>query len=381
MRSTNTSELRRLDGTGKLKTSAGNLLPFNTAGLPNAGGPSPNLFLAGDERANEQVALTAMHTLFVREHNRLAEGIARKRPWLDDEAIYQRARRIVGAQMQVITYKEFIPALLGRRALSRYRGYKANVDASIMNAFSTAMFRFGHSMLNEQLKRYDRYGNSIGDLQLKDAFFAPHEIIDHGIEPLLRGLARQRAQQVDPYLVDAVRNFLFGLPGSGGLDLAALNIQRGRDHGLPSYNHAREYMGLPPVTEFWEISSNREVQVRLAAAYGHVDYVELWVGCLAEDTKPGALVGPLAHAVLKEQFERLRDGDRFWYARHFKGAERRWIESTTLADIIRRNTNIGHELQRNVFRARLLQKPLLPGFPLAIKNKPRKGIDFGALGL
>ncbi len=99
--------LRTNDGTGKLKTSEGNLLPFNTDGLPNAGGGSPTLFLAGDVRANEQVGLTAMHTLFVREHNRLAEEYAERHPKWDGERIYQKARQIVGVQMQVITYKEF----------------------------------------------------------------------------------------------------------------------------------------------------------------------------------------------------------------------------------------------------------------------------------
>ncbi|MGI9259174.1 MAG: peroxidase family protein [Gammaproteobacteria bacterium] len=338
--------LRTLSG-GKLKTSEGDLLAFNESGLPNAGGPSPEFFLGGDVRANEQVALTAMHTLFVREHNRLAEEISERRPWLDDEEIYQRARRIVGAQMQVITYNEFIPALLGRDALRRYRGYDRDVNAGIMNEFSTAAYRFGHSMLNEQLLRIDRRGREIeaGHLELKNAFFAPDEIIDHGIEPILRGLASQRAQMVDPFVVDAVRNFLFG-----PFDLASLNIQRGRDHGVPTYNDARESMGLERVTDFADVSSDPEVQARLAAAYGHVEYLELWVGCLAEDHVRGALVGPLVFKMLKEQFEKLRDGDRFWYARHFRGAQLRRIESTTLSDIIRRNTRIGEEIPDNVFR-------------------------------
>jgi hypothetical protein len=337
--------LRTLTG-GRLKTSDGNLLPFNESGLPNAGGPSPDLFLGGDVRANEQAALTVMHTLFVREHNRLAEEISNRRPWLDDEEIYQRARRIVGAQMQVITYKEFIPALLGRDALRRYRGYDRTVDASIMNEFSTAAFRFGHSMLNEQIRRIDRRGREIeaGHLELKNAFFAPDEIIDHGLEPILRGLASQRAQRVDPFVVDAVRNFLFG-----PFDLASLNIQRGRDHGMPTYNEARISMGLEPATDFAQVSYDPEVQGRLAAAYGHVDYLELWVGCLAEDHVSGALVGPLVFKVLKEQFERLRDGDRFWYARQFRGSQLRRIESTRLSDIIRRNTRIGQELPDDVF--------------------------------
>ncbi|MEO1370348.1 MAG: peroxidase family protein, partial [Acidobacteriota bacterium] len=140
--------LRALDGTGRLATSDGDFLPFNTAGLPNAGGASSSLFLAGDVRANEQVGLAAMHTLFVREHNRLADGLRVEEPDLTGDEIYERVRRIVGAQMQVITYREFLPALLGPGALRPYQGYRDGVDATIANDFSTAAYRFGHSTLS-----------------------------------------------------------------------------------------------------------------------------------------------------------------------------------------------------------------------------------------
>ena len=117
--------LRTNDGTGRLLVSEGDLLPFNTPGLPNAGGTGPELFLAGDVRANEQVGLAALHTLFVREHNRLAQEMAANDPSLTGEEIYQEARRIVGALIQVITYNEFLPALLGPNALRPYRGYSS----------------------------------------------------------------------------------------------------------------------------------------------------------------------------------------------------------------------------------------------------------------
>lgn len=190
--------LRTNDGTGKLKTSEGNLLPFNTEGLPNAGGPAPTLFLAGDVRANEQVALTAMHTLFVREHNRLAEEYASRHPNWDGEQIYQKAREIVGAQMQVITYNEYLPALLGRRALSPYRGYDSEVNARIGNLFSAAAYRYGHSALSPTILRLDSEGNEIaeGNLSLSEAFFAPFRITDQGgVEPVLRGLSAQLCQR------------------------------------------------------------------------------------------------------------------------------------------------------------------------------------------
>ena len=345
--------LRTLDGSGKLKTSEGDLLPFNLEGLANAGGPRSTFFVAGDVRANEQVGLLTMHTLFVREHNRLAEKIAEDNPSLSGEEIFQRARRRVAAQMQVITYKEFLPIILGKKALPKYSGYDAQANADIANEFSTAAYRFGHTLLSPELLRLNAQGDVIenGNLALRDAFFRPDRLINEGgIEPILRGLASQVCQSIDSYVVDDVRNFLFGQPGTGGFDLAAINIQRGRDHGLASYNDTRRALGLAAKISFAQISSDPEVQSRLAAAYESVEDVDLWVGGLAEDAHKKALVGEVFYHILKRQFLALRDGDRFWYQRDLPEKELRKVEKTRLSDIIRRNTDIGDELPDNVFK-------------------------------
>ncbi len=339
--------LRTNDGTGRLKVSAGNLLPFNTDGLHNAGGNDPDLFVAGDIRANEQLGLTAMHTLFVREHNRVADEIAASDPSLSGEEIYQRARRFVAALIQGITYNEFLPALLGPDALAPYTGYKETVSPAIMNCFSTAAFRFGHSAVSETLLRLDANGQTIpfGNLPLKDAFFAPQRLVSEGgIEPILRGLAAQPMSKIDVKVVGALRNFLFGDPTAGGLDLVSLNIQRGRDHGMPSYARARGQRGLGWISTFSQVSSDPEVQSLLAAVYQSVEQIDLWVGGLAEDPVNGGHVGPLLHHLLKLQFESLRDGDRYWYQWDMTAAEMAEIDNTTLADVIRRNTTIGAEI-------------------------------------
>lgn len=349
--------LRTNDGTGKLKTSANNLLPFDqdiVPPVPNDLGPNPGdplLFVAGDVRVNEQVGLTSMHTLFVREHNRLSEEIANDDSDLTGEQIYQAARKIVGAQMQVITYNEFLPALLGKKALSKYRGYDPDVNSTIFNVFSTAAFRFGHSALSPILLRLDSNGNEIpnGHLSLQNAFFTPSLVTTDGIEPVLRGLASQLHQRIDSTIVDDVRNFLFGPPGSGGLDLASLNIQRGRDHGLPSYNEVREQLGLGAVEDFDEISSDPDVQANLASIYDDVGDIDIWVGGLAEDPLKKSHLGETFSTIISLQFEALRDGDRFWYERHLSKKMAKEVEKTTLSDIIKRNTNIGNELQKKVF--------------------------------
>lgn len=331
--------LRSFEG-GRLSTSEGDLLPINEEGF----------FMAGDVRANEQVGLTAMHTIWVREHNRIADRIAAEHPELEDEAIYQQTRTLVIAQLQAITYNEFLPALLGRDALQRYDGYDSEVNPGISNLFSTAAYRFGHSMLSSELLRLNENGETAkeGNLELRSAFFSPEEITAHGVDSLLRGLAANQAQEIDAQVVDDIRNFLFGPPGAGGFDLASLNIQRGRDHGLPGFNDVREQLGLGRVESFADISSDPATQQTLEAAYGDVDLIDVWVGMLAEDHVRGAAIGETARTVLVDQFERLRDDDRFWYQRVLSGEQLRQVESTTLADVIERNTAIDG-LQDNVF--------------------------------
>lgn len=343
--------LRTFEG-GKLKTSDGDLLPFNEDGMDNAGGTSDSLFLAGDVRANENVGLSSLHTLFVREHNRLADEISSENPNLTDEEIFQRARRIVISELQAITYNEFLPALLGHGSIERYSGYNPNVNPNIMNEFSTAAYRLGHTLLSPELMRVGADGNIIadGNLSLRDAFFNPQELVGEGIDSILRGATIGLAQELDAQVIDDVRNFLFGPPGSGGLDLASLNIQRGRDHGLSSYNDTRAALGLTRAESFADITSDSELQQKLEQVYGDVDSVELWVGLLSEDHLVNSSVGETMSLILTDQFTRLRDGDRFWYENVFITNRKMLdqINSTSLKDIIERNTEITG-LQDNVF--------------------------------
>ena len=342
--------LRTFEG-GLLKTSGdGEYLPYNTDGLPNAGGTSDSLYLAGDIRANENIALASMHTIFVREHNRLAAELAAEDPSLTDEELYQQARAIVRAQLQVITYNEFLPALLGTDALSEYSGYDPSVNPNIANEFSTAAYRFGHSLLSPELQLLDENGETIesGNLSLAEAFFRPDQVQAIGVDAILRGASTQLAQELDSHVVDDVRNFLFGPPGAGGLDLVSLNVQRGRDHGLADYNQVRVDLGLEPVTSFDQITSDPARAQALEETYGTVDNIDLWVGGLAEDHVDGSSMGETFSTIIIDQFERLRDGDRFWYQNIMSGEELRQIESTTLADIIERNSGI-EGLQSNLF--------------------------------
>jgi len=348
---TRANALRAFTG-GRLKTSAGNLPPLNTAGLPNANDagifPDDQLFLAGDVRANENLELTAIHTLFLREHNLLAGAIAAANPGLTDEQIYQRARRLVIAEVQVITYREFLPALLGPNPLRPYTGYSPDVNPGISTEFSTAAYRIGHTLINDDVEFLDNDGVEIRDgLPLAFAFFNPQPLKETGPDPLLKYLATDNAQEVDTQLVDSLRNFLFGAPGEGGLDLASLNIQRGRDHGLADYNTTRRAFGLPAVTSVSQITKDTVLQGKLLGLYS-LNNIDLWIGGLAEDHLPGSSVGPTFQRILVDQFTRTRDGDSNWYERVFFGRQLAALQATRLSDIIRRNTTIT-KIQDNVF--------------------------------
>ncbi len=344
--------LRTLSG-GLMKTSAGGLLPFNTLGLPNANDthqfPDDQLFLAGDVRANENIELTSIQTLFVREHNRLATQIAQQHPSWNDEQIYQRARRLVIGEVQAITYNEFLPALIGDGALSRYTGYKSGVNASVSTEFSTAAFRLGHSMLADDVEFLDNDANDVEEeIPLAEAFFNPAKVSEVGLDPILKYLASSNSEETDVYVVDGLRNFLFGQPGQGGLDLASLNIQRGRDHGLGSYNDVRAQLGLGRVTSWRQITSDVDVQNALKSVYASVNDVDLWVGGLAEAHVRDSTVGPTFQRILVDQFTRTRDGDRFWYERDLSGSELQMVRSTQLADVIKRNSDLTN-IQPNAF--------------------------------
>jgi peroxidase len=330
--------LRTFSG-GQLKTSEGNLLPTDETGF----------FVAGDIRVDENTGLIAMQTMFMREHNRLAKEMAAQNPGWSDEEIYQHARRVVIGELQRITYNEFLPALLGSIQLTPYKGYNAKINPGISNEFATAAFRFGHSLLNDDVEFLDNNGNPVREeISLAESFFNPDIVKESGIDGVLKYLASDNANELDNKIVDSLRNFLFGPPGAGGLDLAALNIQRGRDHGLADYNSTRASYGLKKVTSFAQITSNVDVQKALKTLYGDVNKIDLWVGLLAEDHVKGSSVGELTGKILVNQFTRLRDGDRFWYQNNLKGAELKIVEKTTLAEVIKRNTGT-YNLQENVF--------------------------------
>ncbi|CDF33619.1 Animal heme peroxidase homologue [Chondrus crispus] len=345
------------------------LLPKNAVSeigrkVENAQSSSDNHFVAGDIRANEQPVLTSLHTLFMREHNRLARMLVESFPCWQDEKVFQYSRKIVASQIQQLTYRFFIPALLGRRhGLRQYRGYHNNVDPSIANFFSTCAFRFGHSMVPETLTLLEtgRRAHSKSGTTLQSVFFDPSFITEIGIEALLLGASHQVAESVDCQIVDSLQNELFK-NATGGVDLVSINIQRGRDHGIPKYNDAREMYGLRRKRSFEEVTSNHTLAQILSSLYTSVNEMDSFVGGLAEDHIEDSELGELFHTAVRDQFTRLRDGDRFFYKNtdwpldmaNFKPVEELNRESLTIQDIIARNS--GGALRKEDFDENVFQK-------------------------
>jgi len=394
--------------------------------------------VTGDERANQNIALLAVHTLFAREHNRIVDLLPDS---LTEEEKFQIARRIVIAEQQYITYEEFLPAM--GVYLPPYEGYDPTINATLSNEFATVGFR-AHSFIHgevelkapasryrpETLETLRQQGVVITpsadgsllkfEIPFNVATFNPDLVRFLQLGPLLRGLAQESQYKNDELIDNQLRSVLFQLPVTGNpecldgqnlprcfsgvVDLGAMDIARGRDHGMPSYNELRRAYGLPPKKTFEEITGETDVDrdnsgsthgiddpasleyqslqdvfgesltpgseeaddetvtgvrrttlaSRLEAIYGSVDNLDAFVGMLAEYHVDNGELGELQRAIWAKEFQKLRDGDRFFYGndpglsyiRDTYGIDYRH----TLAEIIVRNSDVKEsEIPRNVF--------------------------------
>lgn len=397
--------------------------------------------IAGDVRANENIALLATQTLFAREHNRIVNMLP---SGLSNDLRFDIARRIVGAEQQFITYNEFLPAL--GLNLNPYRGYNPNLDATLSNEFAVVGYR-AHSMIHgelepiaeagtytdAQLEAFEDQGVEVeveGDevvlvVPLNVAFFNPDLLAQIGIGPILKGVGGEPEYKNDEQIDNQLRSVLFQVPRPGvpdpsvcldgpslpdcfqGVqDLGAIDVQRGRDHGMPSYNQMRAAYGLAPKTSFRAITgeatesfpSDPEINAadpindpdildfvqlrdadgnvlpadseegavvgvrrtttaaRLRAIYGNVGNLDAFTGMLAERHLAGQEFGELQSVMWRREFERLRDGDRFFYLNDPVLLQIRFLFGIdyrrTLAQVITDNTELNPgDVEANVFLA------------------------------
>ncbi len=293
--------------------------------------------------------------------------VAAARPSLPDEEVYQRARRVLIAEMQNIVYSEFLPAVLGRGVTGQHldvgRGteYRSDIDPSIVNSFATAAFRFGHSLIQGRVDKRGLAAGAagVGSYLLRDNFFSTENYFDkdgHGWEKIISGIVRQPSQEVDNFVTEEVTLFQRTKRGGERTDLVAKNIQRGRDHGLPGYNAFREAAGMEPACSWQtappEIPAGKWRQ--LSRLYEHPDDVDLFAGGLAEEPYWDGAVGRTFSHVLAWQFRALMLGDRFFFSHRPGGdhglssGELRFALRRTLARVICDNTDIA-EVPQNVF--------------------------------
>jgi hypothetical protein len=426
--------LPRADARGNAATAP----PMALMGRLEAPGAFAKAFVAGDRRANENIALSSTHTLFALEHNRIVSELPRR---LSEEEKFQIARRIIGAEQQYITYNEFLPALGVR--LPQYRGYRDDVNASLGNEFAVVGYR-AHSMIHgefeavgeaadysrAQLAAIAAQGVEVvtdGDeaefvIPLNLAFGNPDLLKLVHLDAVLHGLGGEPEYKNDEMIDNQLRSVLFQVPVTGNpacldgpalpqcfkgvVDLGALDIERGRDHGMPLYNDLRRAFGLDEKRSFTSITgestdrfptNDRKITgnplndpnildfvalfdaegnpielgseaadaeavvgvrrttlaARLKAIYGETDKLDAFVGMISERHVRGSEFGELQLAMWKQQFQALRDGDRFFYLNdpELRNIERQYgiTYRRTLGQIIEQNTGI--DVQDNVFEA------------------------------
>lgn len=275
-------------------------------------------FVAGDERSNEQPGLTVLHTILLREHNRLAGQLHRINNFWTDEQLYQEARRILIAKLQHVIFNEWLPVVLGCETMAKHglmprkSGYEENYDdscdPSISQEMSTAAFRFGHTLIRSHFPRMNELYNNMSDpVAIKDHFSNPTPLYDQNVghlESLLMGLLGAESMAFDRHITDSVRNHLFAKPGGPltGLDLPAVNIQRARDHGVPGYNQyrwpphsltnsplLRVLAGLRKARSFEDLRDTMDPSsvAALRTVYSHVDDIDIFPGIMSERPMKG----------------------------------------------------------------------------------------------
>ena len=390
-------------------------------------------YIAGDGRANENIALTTIHHVFHEEHNFQVRNIQEAILAQDERAValgdnthsvahdWQVATAFTDAKgnyllsaggaiawdegklfdaAKLTVEMEYQHAAVNQYArtitpdIAEFVGYNSGENSTISLEYSQAAFRFGHSTMRETIDMLDPNGSITGKVMsvaLEQAFLNPALFAEKGAASIALGLTHQQMNEIDELLTPAMNTGLLGQP----LDLAAINIARGRDIGLPTLNDFREAIGLTRYISWSDFGANMvhpESLVNFIAAYSldgdvakaaaiiglesgaivegdtaalgltaqyAIDFlsgsdlgfnkIDTWLGGIAEVHVMGGLLGETFNAVFVDQISRLMDGDRFYYLYRLNnlnmGDE---IANAQLKDIVERNTGVEH-LNGSVF--------------------------------
>ncbi|XP_060527405.1 peroxidase-like isoform X2 [Cylas formicarius] len=357
------ASLRTFAG-GKLRTSkygGRTLLPLSAQPTHDCQifSKSSPCYESGDPRVNFQPQLALMHTLWYREHNRVADELAALNAHWNDETLFQEARRVVVAEMQRITYAEWLPALLGSEASARIAnsaGYDAAVDGSVSNAFATAVMRSMKSLSDGAPKFYGEDREANESIFIRNYFHNPSVLRQEGVlDALARGLATQKSQKLDVYFAEDLINQLYS-NGRYGFDVLSFDVERGRDHGLPGYAAYRRLCGLRKVRRFADFADSvpQDHIELLSRIYASPHDVDLLIGGLLETPEPSSLLGPTFACILSDQLARTRRADRYFYAnsaqpKPFSQEQLAQLEKVSFARILCDNGDDIRRMQPDAF--------------------------------
>uniref|UniRef100_H2Z321 NAD(P)H oxidase (H2O2-forming) n=1 Tax=Ciona savignyi TaxID=51511 RepID=H2Z321_CIOSA len=374
----------------------------NSLGLPLANPPPPRdhelksatrFFRLGNPRGNENPFLLAFGMLWFRHHNWLARYLRDQHGNWSDEKVYNEARVLNIAVHQKIIMYDWLPLFLGEcSGILGLNGtcYKSAIHPGITHVFQSAAMRIGHTLVPPGVFRRSKYNtlvcffmeahvNKPGLRTCNTYWNSVEAIVESDIDKLLMGMASQIAEKEDNIITPDLRGSVFGPLDFSRRDLMALNIQRGRDHGLPDYNTARESFGLKKRVSFEEINpvlfqnNANNVPFQLLQDLndthgGDISKMDVWTGGLLETLPTGP--GELFRLIIRDQFLRIRDGDRFWFENTKNGlltpSELEFVRNTTIRDVIlRTNPNLdpNFDIQQNPFQ-------WLSSDPLALCPQP-----------
>ncbi|XP_063426083.1 peroxidase-like protein [Mytilus trossulus] len=366
-------------GSGRLQEGINRLLPTGPPGAECLAGEE--CFKSGDSRLSVTPMLTVVHTAFLREHNNINERL-RALGWYDGEELYQESKKILTGIYQHIIYTEYLPVVLGEEGMNMFglrskrfgfnTLYNPSANPSTRNAFGCAAFRYGHSLVGSFVESFNQDFTPRAREPLEDHFFSTRSIRNFttfGPDAIARWMTTQFKSRSDRFMTPTIRNRLFQTMPGNGFDLGSLNIQRGRDHGIPSYNRWRQFCGFQPALHFGSghlrLTDHCPSSARaLRSIYSHPEDIDLFAGGLSETPVPGALVGPTFRCIIGLQFMYFKIGDRFFYENAFAptgftAAQLRQIKRQSLSALFCRTLDV-NSMPTNSFESPLTGDPRLP---------------------
>ncbi|XP_025201922.1 peroxidase-like [Melanaphis sacchari] len=313
-------------------------------------------FQAGDIRINQNLGNALLHNLFLRFHNHLASKLLYLNQFWSDEMLYQETRKIIGAVIQHITYDHYLPIILGE-TYTEYYGlftpqtiYNDKINPSTSLEFAASSFRILHNQIPAQLNFIDKMYKVAFQVNLTDWMDRPDLLpMGKNVDWLTRGFVETPGREYQPSYNQLISNFLFrfNLPDITGQDLLSIDIQRGRDVGLPVYNEVRTICGIPRANSFddlLDLIPFKAIQI-LKTLYATVHDIDLHVGALLEMPEEGSMVGPTTRCILSDSFFRYKYGDRFFYdvqgqPGSFTQEQLKTIKQINLGHVICATTNL-----------------------------------------